>query len=170
MASGCDQFLPFIIKRILGIKRLFPCIFWSKRMHLLTHVYGIVRAVYCLSFTVSFSLSIYIYIIHKCITPLTPMRSCQMKGCVAIFISVIDFASPVCNGCYMWSYTSAWLYGLYIQINEGHTVLAPHSPTLFLYHPTLFCWHKLSFAVWKSAVLKIGPVFKEGIAIQFYYT
>ena len=31
----------FIIKHILGIKRIFPCSFGNKRMHLLTHVYGI---------------------------------------------------------------------------------------------------------------------------------
>ena len=34
-------FLPFIIKRILGIKRTFPCSFGNKRMPLLTLVYGI---------------------------------------------------------------------------------------------------------------------------------
>ena len=38
---GCGQFLPFIIKRILGIKHIFPCSFGNKRMHLLTCVYGI---------------------------------------------------------------------------------------------------------------------------------
>ena len=33
--------LPFAIKRILGIiKRIFPCSFANKRMHLLTRVYG----------------------------------------------------------------------------------------------------------------------------------
>ena len=32
----------FIIKRILAIKRIFPCGFGNKRMRLLTHVYGIV--------------------------------------------------------------------------------------------------------------------------------
>ena len=31
---GCGQFLPFIIKRILGIKRIFPCSFGNKRMRL----------------------------------------------------------------------------------------------------------------------------------------
>ena len=33
-------FLPFIIERILGIKRIFPCSFGNKRMCLLTCVYG----------------------------------------------------------------------------------------------------------------------------------
>ena len=37
---GCGQFLPFTIKRILGIKRIFPCSFENKRMCLLTRVYG----------------------------------------------------------------------------------------------------------------------------------
>ena len=37
---GCGQFLPFIIKCILGIKRIFPCSFGNKRMRLLTQVYG----------------------------------------------------------------------------------------------------------------------------------
>ena len=37
---GCGQFLPFIVKRILGIKRIFPCSFGNKRMRLLTRVYG----------------------------------------------------------------------------------------------------------------------------------
>ena len=37
---GCGQFLPFIIKRILGIKRIFPCSFGNKHMRLLTCVYG----------------------------------------------------------------------------------------------------------------------------------
>ena len=32
----------FAIKRILGIKRIFPCSFANKRMRLLTRVYGIV--------------------------------------------------------------------------------------------------------------------------------
>ena len=32
---------PFAIKRILGIKRIFPCSFENKRMRLLTRVYGI---------------------------------------------------------------------------------------------------------------------------------
>ena len=32
---------PFAIKRILGIKRIFPCSFANKRMRLLTRVYGI---------------------------------------------------------------------------------------------------------------------------------
>ena len=32
---------PFAIKRILGIKRIFPCSFENKRMCLLTRVYGI---------------------------------------------------------------------------------------------------------------------------------
>ena len=40
---GCGQFLPFIIKRILGIKCIFPCSFGNKRMHLLTRVYGIFK-------------------------------------------------------------------------------------------------------------------------------
>ena len=31
---------PFAIKRILGIKRIFPCSFTNKRMRLLTRVYG----------------------------------------------------------------------------------------------------------------------------------
>ena len=31
---------PFAIKRILGIKRIFPCSFENKRMRLLTRVYG----------------------------------------------------------------------------------------------------------------------------------
>ena len=31
---------PFAIKRILGIKRIFPCSFANKHMHLLTCVYG----------------------------------------------------------------------------------------------------------------------------------
>ena len=31
---------PFAIKRILGIKRIFPCSFANKRMCLLTRVYG----------------------------------------------------------------------------------------------------------------------------------
>ena len=31
---------PFAIKRILGIKRIFPCSFANKRMLLLTRVYG----------------------------------------------------------------------------------------------------------------------------------
>ena len=31
---------PFAIKRILGIKRIFPCSFANKRMSLLTRVYG----------------------------------------------------------------------------------------------------------------------------------
>ena len=38
---GCGQSLPFIIKRILGIKRIFPCSFGNKRMRLLTRAYGI---------------------------------------------------------------------------------------------------------------------------------
>ena len=33
-------FLPFIIKRILGIKRIFPCSFGNTCMHLLTRVDG----------------------------------------------------------------------------------------------------------------------------------
>ena len=37
---GCGQFLPFVIKRILGIKCIFPCSFGNKRMRLLTRVYG----------------------------------------------------------------------------------------------------------------------------------
>jgi len=32
----------FAIRRILGIKRIFPCSFENKRMHLLTRVYGII--------------------------------------------------------------------------------------------------------------------------------
>ena len=32
---------PFAIKRILGIKHIFPCSFENKRMRLLTRVYGI---------------------------------------------------------------------------------------------------------------------------------
>ena len=40
---GCGQFVPFIIKRILGIKRIFHCSFWNKRMRLLTRVYGITK-------------------------------------------------------------------------------------------------------------------------------
>ena len=32
---------PFAIKRILGIKRIFPCSFENKHMRLLTRVYGI---------------------------------------------------------------------------------------------------------------------------------
>ena len=31
---------PIAIKRILGIKRIFPCSFANKRVRLLTHVYG----------------------------------------------------------------------------------------------------------------------------------
>ena len=38
---GCGQFLIFIIKRILGIKCIFPSSFANKRTRLLTHVYGI---------------------------------------------------------------------------------------------------------------------------------
>ena len=37
---------PFAIKRILGIKRIFPCSFANKRMRLLTRVYGITIARY----------------------------------------------------------------------------------------------------------------------------
>ena len=37
----CGQYSPFIIKRTLGIKRIFPCSLWNKRMHLITRVYGI---------------------------------------------------------------------------------------------------------------------------------
>ena len=33
---GCGQFLPFITKRILGIKRIFPCGFGNKRIHMYT--------------------------------------------------------------------------------------------------------------------------------------
>jgi len=36
---------PFAIKHILGIKRIFPCSFANKRMHLLTHVYGMCTSV-----------------------------------------------------------------------------------------------------------------------------
>ena len=39
--GGGGQFLPFIIKRILGIKHIFPCSFGNKHMRLLTRVYGI---------------------------------------------------------------------------------------------------------------------------------
>ena len=39
-------FLLFIIKRILGIKRIFPCSFRNKRMRLLTRVYGIPYSTY----------------------------------------------------------------------------------------------------------------------------
>ena len=35
------SFFSFAIKRILGIKRIFPCSFANKRMRLLTRVYGI---------------------------------------------------------------------------------------------------------------------------------
>ena len=38
--GGVVNFLPFIIKRILGIKRIFPCSFGNKRVRLLTRVYG----------------------------------------------------------------------------------------------------------------------------------
>ena len=39
----CGQFFPsLLIKRILGIKRIFPCSFANKRMRLLTRVYGMV--------------------------------------------------------------------------------------------------------------------------------
>ena len=38
---GCGQIFTLIIKRILGIKHIFPCNFGNKRMRLLTHVYGI---------------------------------------------------------------------------------------------------------------------------------
>ena len=41
--GGVVNFLPFIIKRILGIKRIFPCSFGNKRMRLLTRVYGTLR-------------------------------------------------------------------------------------------------------------------------------
>ena len=37
---GVWSILPFTIKRILGIKRIFPCSFGNKRMRLLTRVYG----------------------------------------------------------------------------------------------------------------------------------
>ena len=37
---GCGQIFTLIIKRILGIKRIFPCNFGNKRMRLLTRVYG----------------------------------------------------------------------------------------------------------------------------------
>ena len=37
---GVWSIFAFIIKRILGIKRIFPCSFGNKRMRLLTHVYG----------------------------------------------------------------------------------------------------------------------------------
>ena len=36
----CGQILPFIIKRILGIKCIFRCSFRNKHMRLLTRVYG----------------------------------------------------------------------------------------------------------------------------------
>ena len=35
---------PFAIKRILGIKRIFPCSFENKRMRLLTRVYGTLKS------------------------------------------------------------------------------------------------------------------------------
>ena len=38
---GVWSILPFIIKRILGIKHIFPRSFGNKRMRLLTRVYGI---------------------------------------------------------------------------------------------------------------------------------
>ena len=38
---GCGHFLPFIIKRVMGIKRIFSCSFGNKHMCLLTRVYGI---------------------------------------------------------------------------------------------------------------------------------
>ena len=37
---GVWSTLSFIIKRTLGIKRIFPCSFGNKRMRLLTRVYG----------------------------------------------------------------------------------------------------------------------------------
>ena len=37
---GVWSIFAFIIKRILGIKRIFPCSFGNKRMRLLTRVYG----------------------------------------------------------------------------------------------------------------------------------
>ena len=43
---GCGQFLTLIIKRILDIKRIFPCNFGNKRMRLLTRVYGMVTQNY----------------------------------------------------------------------------------------------------------------------------
>ena len=36
---------PFAIKRILGIKRIFPCSFANKRMRLLTRVYGTTKLI-----------------------------------------------------------------------------------------------------------------------------
>ena len=41
---GVWSFLPFTIKRILSIKRIFPCSFGNKRMRLLTRVYGIITS------------------------------------------------------------------------------------------------------------------------------
>ena len=38
--GGVVNFFLLIIKRILGIKRIFPCSFGNKRMRLLTRVYG----------------------------------------------------------------------------------------------------------------------------------
>ena len=38
--GGCGQLLHFVIKCILGVKRIFPCSFGNKRMRLLTCVYG----------------------------------------------------------------------------------------------------------------------------------
>ena len=43
---GCGQFLPFIIKRILGIKRIFPCSFGNKHMRLLTHIYTVIITIH----------------------------------------------------------------------------------------------------------------------------
>ena len=39
--GGCGWFLPFIIKRVLGIKHIFTCSFGNKRIHLLIRVYSI---------------------------------------------------------------------------------------------------------------------------------
>ena len=41
---GVWSIFAFIIKRILGNKRIFPCSFGNKRMRLLTRVYGIALA------------------------------------------------------------------------------------------------------------------------------
>ena len=44
---GVWSILPFIIKHMLGIKRIFPCSFGNKCMRLLTRVYRIVIHVRC---------------------------------------------------------------------------------------------------------------------------
>ena len=38
MVLECDHLVPFLIKHILGIKRIFPCSFGNKCMRLLTCV------------------------------------------------------------------------------------------------------------------------------------